>query len=82
MYEIIKYTQVVRRHAAHWFYFKKFLIMAFHFVKADEQFIEELKQGSENNNTKQSTNYWTSIFQQWAKTRGENKELKAKKYHG
>ena len=56
--------------------------MAFHFVKADEQFIEELKQGSENNNTKQSTNYWTSIFQQWAKTRGENKELKAKKYHG
>ena len=59
------------------FYFKKFLTMAFHFVKADEQFIEELKQGSENNNTKQSTNYWTSILQQWAKTRGENEELES-----
>jgi len=51
--------------------------MASRFVEADEQFIEELKQGSENRNTKRSTDYWTGIFRQWANTRGENEELES-----
>ena len=29
------------------------------FVEADEEFIEELRNTSENQNTKRSTNYWT-----------------------
>jgi len=52
--------------------------MASHFVEANEQFIEELKQGIENKNRKRSTDYMTGIFRQWAKTiRGENEELES-----
>ena len=50
--------------------------MAFRFVKADEEFIEELRNTSENKNTR-STEYWTNIFQQWAKTRGKNEQLES-----
>ena len=35
--------------------------MASRFVKADEEFIEELRNTSENKNTKKSTDYWTKI---------------------
>ena len=45
--------------------------MASRFVETDEEFIEELRNTIENKNTK-STDYWTKIFQQWAKTRGKN----------
>ena len=45
------------------------------FVEVDEEFIEELRNTSENKNTKRSTHYWTNIFQQWAKTRGKNEQL-------
>ena len=51
--------------------------MASHFVEADEEFIEELRNPSENKNTKRSTDYWTNIFQQWAKTRGKNEQLES-----
>ena len=33
------------------------------------------KNTCENKNTKRNTDYWTNIFQQWAKTRGKNEQL-------
>ena len=51
--------------------------MASRFVEADEEFIEELRNTSENKNSKRSTDYWTNIFQQWAKTRGKNEQLES-----
>ena len=51
--------------------------MASRFVAADEEFIEELRNTSENKNTERSTDYWTNIFQQWAKTRGKNEQLES-----
>ena len=47
------------------------------FVETDEEFIEELRNTSENNNTKRITDYWTNIFPQWAKTRGKNEQLES-----
>ena len=41
--------------------------------------IEELKQGSKNKNTKQSTVYWTCSFKQWAVTRGKKEEIESYK---
>ena len=55
--------------------------MASRFVEADEEFNEELGNKSEYKNTKRSTDYWTNIFQQLAKTRGKICNLKATKYH-
>ena len=51
--------------------------MASRFVEADEEFIEELRNTSENKNSKRSKDYWTNIFQQWAKTRGKNEQLES-----
>ena len=51
--------------------------MASRFVETDEEFIEEPRNTSENKNTKRSMDYWTNIFQQWAKTRGENEQLES-----
>ena len=51
--------------------------MASRFVETDEEFIEELRNRSENKNTKKSTDYWTKIFQQWEKMRGKNEELES-----
>lgn len=41
--------------------------MASHFAQADEEFTKELRNTSEDKNTKRSTDYWTNIFQQWEK---------------
>ena len=51
--------------------------MASRFVEADEGFIQELRNTSENKNTKRSRDYWTNIFQQWTKTRGKNEQLES-----
>ena len=48
--------------------------MASRFVETDEEFIEEIWNTTVNKNTKRSTDYWTNIFQQWAKTRGKNEQ--------
>ena len=53
--------------------------MASCFVETDEQFIEELRNTSENKNTKRRTDYCTNIFEQWAKTRGKNEQLESYK---
>jgi len=37
--------------------------MASRFVEADEEFIEELRNTSENKNTKRSMDYWTNVSQ-------------------
>ena len=49
--------------------------MASRFVETDEEFMEELRNTTENKNTKRSSDYWTKIFQQWAKTRGKDDQL-------
>ena len=41
--------------------------MASLFVETDEEFIEELRNKSENKNTKRSTDYWTNIFPRMGK---------------
>ena len=51
--------------------------MASCFVETEEKFIEEQRNTSENKNTKRSKDYWTNIFQQWAKTRGKNEQLES-----
>ena len=51
--------------------------MAFCFLEAGEEFIEELKIASENKDTKRSTNYRTNIFQQWSKTGRKNEQLES-----
>ena len=51
--------------------------MASRFGDTYEEFIEELRNTSENKNTNKSTDYWTNIFQQWAKTRGKNEQIES-----
>ena len=43
--------------------------MASPFEIADEEYIEELKDKSENKNTKKSTEYWKNVFKKWANER-------------
>ena len=51
--------------------------MASRFVETDEEFFEELRNTSENKNTKRSTDDWTNIFQQWTRTREKNEQLES-----
>ena len=51
--------------------------MASRFLETDEEFMEELRNTTENKNTKRSSDYWTKIFQQWAKTRGKDDQLES-----
>ena len=53
--------------------------IASRFVEADDEFIEELRNTSENKNTKRSRDYWTNILQQWAKTRRKLATLKLRR---
>ena len=36
-----------------------------------------IRNTSENKNTKRTTDYWTNIFQQWARTRAKNDQLES-----
>ena len=40
--------------------------MASCFEIVDEEYIEELKDNSENENTKKSMGYWKNVFKKWA----------------
>ena len=43
--------------------------MALRFEIVDQQYIQELKEKSENENTKRSTEYWKNVFKKWADKR-------------
>ena len=51
--------------------------MASRFVEAGEELIEEIRNTSDNKNTKRIADCWTKIFQQWVKTRGKNEQLES-----
>ena len=43
--------------------------MASRFEIVDKEYIEELKEKSENENTKNSTEWWKNVFKKWANER-------------
>ena len=43
--------------------------MASRFGIVDEKYIKELKDKSENENTRKSTEYWKNVFKKWANER-------------
>ena len=43
--------------------------MASRFEIVDEEYIEELKDKSETENTRKSTEYWENVFKKWANER-------------
>jgi len=43
--------------------------VASRFKIVDEEYIEELKDKSENENTKNSTEWWENVFKKWANER-------------
>ena len=49
--------------------------MASRLEKVDDEFIEELKEMSENENTKKSTEYWKNVFKKWATERNVKANL-------
>ena len=49
--------------------------MASRFGIVDEEGIDELKELSENENTKKSTEQWKNVFVKWATERGKEKNL-------
>ena len=54
-----------------------FVTMASRFEIVDEEGIDELKELSENENTKKSTEQWKNVFVTWATERGKEKNLEA-----
>ena len=52
--------------------------MASPFEIVDEEYIEELKDKSENENTKNSTECWKNVFKKWAN--GRNLEANLEEY--
>ena len=51
--------------------------MASRFGILDEEGIDELKELSENENTKKSKEQWKNVFVKWATERGKEKNLEA-----
>ena len=51
--------------------------MASRFAIVDEEGLDELKELSENENTKKSTEQWKNVFVKWAIERGKEKKLEA-----
>jgi len=51
--------------------------MASRFGLIDEEGIDELKELSENQNTKKSTEQWKNVFVKWATERGKEKNVEA-----
>ena len=52
--------------------------MASRFEIVDEEYIEELKDKSENENTKDSTEWWENVFKKWSNER--NLQTNLEKY--
>jgi len=53
--------------------------MASRFEQVDDEVIEELKEKSENENTKKSTEHWKNVFVKWANERKQKQNLKITK---
>ena len=51
--------------------------MASRFEVADEEYIEEVKDKSENENMKKRTEYWRNVFKKWANERNFQANLEA-----
>ena len=51
--------------------------MASRFAIVDDEGLDELKELSENENTKKSTEQWKNVFVKWATERGKEKNLEA-----
>ena len=51
--------------------------MASRFEIVDENYIEELKDKSENENTNNSTEYWKNVFKKWANKRNFQANFKS-----
>ena len=51
--------------------------MASRFGIVDEEVIDELKELSENENTKKNTEQWKNVFVKWETERGKEKNLEA-----
>ena len=49
--------------------------MASRFETVDEEYIEELKDKSENENTKNSTEWWKNVFKKWKNRRNMQENL-------
>ena len=49
--------------------------MASRFEIIDEEYIEEFKDKSENENTRKSTEYWKNVFKKWANERNFQENL-------
>ena len=45
------------------------MAMASRFEIVDQQYVQELKEESENEKTKKSTEYWKNVFKKWANER-------------
>ena len=52
-----------------------FVTMASLFEIVDEESIDELKELSENENTKKSTEQWKNVFEKWVTERGKQKNM-------
>ena len=51
--------------------------MGSRFEIADEKYIEEVKDKSENENMKKRTEYWRNVFKKWANERNFQANLEA-----
>ena len=51
--------------------------MASRFEIVDEEYIEELKDKSENENTKNSAEWWKNVFKKWTNERNLQVNLKS-----
>jgi len=49
--------------------------MASRFEQVDDEVIEELKEKSESENTKKSTEHWKNVFVKWANERKQKPNL-------
>ena len=49
--------------------------MASRFETVDEEYIEELKDKSENENTENSTKWWKNVFKKWKNGRNMQENL-------
>ena len=55
--------------------------MASHFEIGDDEYVKELKDKIENENMKNSTEYWKNVFKKWANERNFQANLEKYESH-